>query len=231
MGPINLLLIGMLLGMRHALEPDHLASVATITSETHSVYDGIKQGAVWGVGHSLTLLLFGGAVLALGGRVPEQAAAWLELAVGVMLVGLGIDAIRRAMRSKLHLHAHEHADGARHIHLHSHEHLEGHQHPHPDSLTTRALLVGLMHGLAGSAALVLIAAVSAPSVGSGLLYILAFGAGSILGMGVLSAVIALPLRLASRGPIRFLRRIRIGLGVVTILIGLGIIGSFAAAIA
>ncbi len=226
----NLLLVGLLLGMRHALEPDHIASVATISSEAHSIREGMMHGAVWGIGHTLTLFLFGGAVLLLGGLVPEQLAGLLELAVGIMLVALGADAVRRVVRGKIHVHGHRHGDGHGHIHLHSHQHSDGHQHTHPGSFPLRALGVGLMHGLAGSAALVLLAVASAPSVKSGLLYILVFGIGSIVGMGVITAGIALPLRLSSKRFATLHRQIRAGLGVVTILIGLTIVRSISIAI-
>ncbi|MCH8338712.1 MAG: urease accessory protein, partial [Chloroflexi bacterium] len=193
----SLLVVGFLLGVRHALDPDHIASVATISSGSRSLRDGLNQGAAWGVGHTLTLLLFGGSALLLGLVVPGDLALVLELTVGLMLILLGADVVRRIIRERIHVHRHDHADVASHLHVHSHAQSDRHEHSHPPLLPLRALFVGLMHGLAGSAALILLTVVSAPSISAGIIYILVFGVGSILGMGLLSVIIALPLSLSS----------------------------------
>jgi len=219
----SLLIVGFLLGVRHALDPDHLASVATITTSSRTLADGLKQGAAWGMGHTLTLLLFGGAALLLGLAVPEDLALVLEFAVGVMLILLGADVLRRIMKERIHVHPHDHGDGASHLHVHSHAQIDRHEHSHSPVIPLRALFVGLMHGLAGSAALVLLTVAAAPSILSGITYILVFGVGSILGMGLLSIVIALPLRLSSNRFERVQRNFRLGIGFVTIVIGLSIV--------
>ncbi len=219
----SLLIVGFLLGVRHALDPDHVVSVATISTSSRTLVDGLKQGLAWGIGHTLTLLLFGGAALLLGLAVPEDLALVLELAVGVMLVLLGADVLRRIMKDRIHVHPHDHPDGASHLHVHSHAQMDRHEHSHSPLIPLRALIVGLMHGLAGSAALLLLTVAAAPSILSGIVYILVFGFGSILGMGLLSIVIALPLRLSSNRFERAQRNFRFGIGIVTIVLGLGIV--------
>ena len=219
----SLLVIGFLLGLRHALDPDHLASVATISTSSRTLLDGLKQGGAWGMGHTVTLLLFGGAALVLGLAVPEGVALFLEFAVGLMLVLLGADVLRRIMQERIHVHRHEHDDGASHMHVHLHPQVDRHEHSHSPLIPLRALMVGLMHGLAGSAALLLLTVASAPSIISGIVYILVFGFGSILGMALLSIVIAFPLRLSSNRFEHTQKNFRLGIGIVTIFIGLSIV--------
>ena len=196
------LLLGFLLGMRHALEPDHLAAVATLVTRSRSVGQMVRLAVAWGTGHTLTLVLFGGTVLVLGLVLPEQAALALELAVGVMLVLLGAEVLYRLWRRRVHFHVHHHVDGERHFHAHAHggESLphdpDHHQHDHGFPL--RALLVGMVHGMAGSAALILLSLEAVRSPAWGLAYIVLFGIGSIAGMAALSVVIAIPMRLTSQ---------------------------------
>jgi ABC-type nickel/cobalt efflux system permease component RcnA len=221
----SILALGFLLGMRHALDADHLAAVATLATRTPSLGRTVMQGAVWGAGHTLTLMLFGGAVLVLGGVVPERAAAALELAVGVMLIALGADALYRLRRERIHFHRHRHSDGAEHFHAHSHQgesapHAQApHDHRHARGFPARALVVGMIHGLAGSAALVLLSLETLRSPGWGLVYIAIFGVGSILGMAALSAAIAVPLRLTSHRLTHAYDRLSAAIGVATILLG------------
>ena len=219
----SLLVVGFLLGMRHALDPDHLASVATISTSSRTLLDGLKQGAAWGMGHTVTLLLLGGAALVLGLAVPENLALVLEFAVGVMLIMLGADVLRRIMRERIHVHSHDHDDGASHLHVHSHAQVDRHEHSHSPLIPIRALMAGLMHGLAGSAALLLLTVAAAPSIMSGIAYILVFGFGSILGMALLSIVIAVPLQLLSNRFERAQRNFRLGIGIITIILGLSIV--------
>ena len=159
-----MLVVGFLLGVRHALDPDHVASVATISTSSRTLADGLKQGLAWGLGHTLTLLLFGGSALLLGLVVSIDLALVLELAVGVMLVFLGADVVRRIVRERIHAHPHDHDNSDSHLHVHSHARSERHEHSHTSFIPLRALFVGLMHGLAGSAALVLITVAAAPTI-------------------------------------------------------------------
>jgi hypothetical protein len=174
----SILALGFLLGMRHALDADHLAAVATLATRS-GFGETVRQGVAWGAGHTLTLLISGGAVLLLGLAVPPKAAQGLEVAVGVMLVVLGADVLRQLRRARIHFHEHEPP-------------------PRRASLPLRALLVGMVHGMAGSAALVLLSLEAMPSAPWGLAYIAIFGLGSIIGMALFSAAIAVPLRLSSR---------------------------------
>lgn len=219
-----MLVVGFLLGLKHATEADHLAAVATLATRSGTWRDALRQGAAWGIGHTVTLLLLGGAMLTLGHEIPDRLGQALEFCVGVMLVLLGLDVLRRLRQQRVHFHAHAHGDGD--VHLHAHRHAEAtlsaasvvpvfskrlfvpaadrdhrtqaHAHAHAALSPRRAMLVGTMHGLAGSAALIVLSVGAAPSVAMGLVYILVFGVGSILGMALLSVAIAVPLR-ASAG--------------------------------
>ena len=221
---ISIFLFGLLMGVRHAFEADHLAAVASLATRSRSVRGGVLQGAAWGLGHTLTLLLVGGACLLLGRAVPDAWASRLELLVGLMLLVLGADVLRRSRREHVHVHVHQHGDGTRHWHAHQHEPAAAHdparhEHRHALHLPARAMMVGLVHGLAGSAALFLLTLQAVPSLGLGLAYIALFGAGSILGMAALSAAIMVPLQAASHRVARFQRGLETVVGCATIAIG------------
>lgn len=221
----SILAIGFLFGLRHATDADHLAAVATLATRTRSVSQTVAQGVAWGAGHTLTLMVFGGAVLVLGAVVPEHAARGLEFAVGVMLVVLGVDVLYRLRRERIHFHGHQHADGVAHFHAHSHlgeggEHdVRRHDHQHPRSFLVRPLVVGMVHGMAGSAALVLLTLENLGSPLWGLAYIAIFGLGSILGMALLSVAIALPLRFTSSRLGNAYHGLSASVGVATVLLG------------
>ena len=217
--------LGFLLGMQHALEVDHIAAVSTIAARRSGVGDIIKHGLTWGLGHTLTLFLFAGIALVIGQSIPEQIAEPLEGAVGFMLVALGGHLVWRLWRDSVHVHVHRHGDGVQHIHLHSHaggsaSHDAPAAHRHGHGFRWRTLVVGLMHGMAGSAALLVLAVAQAPTPGAGLLYVALFGVGSIVGMGALSAVIAVPLALSARRLTLANRALQGGVAVLTIVIGL-----------
>jgi hypothetical protein len=202
MTALSILVAGLLLGMKHATEADHLAAVATLASRESSLAQTLRQGLAWGVGHTLTLVLFGGAVLLLDQAISPGLEQALETAVGVMLFILGADVLGRLARVRFHFHVHRHGPHTVHVHAHRHRgegaHTESaHRHAHDRRWPLRALAVGMMHGLAGSAALVLLTLRTVPSLGLGVGYIALFGVGSIAGMALLSVVIAVPLRLSS----------------------------------
>ena len=202
MTALSVLFVGLLLGMQHATEADHLAAVATLVTRQNSLRQTVRQGLAWGVGHTLTLMLFAGVVLWFGQSISPGWEAGLETAVGLMLIVLGADVLRRLWRDRIHFHVHRHASAAEHVHAHGHRgegaHAESpHDHAHARRWPMRALAIGMMHGLAGSAALVVLSMQAAPSVSIGLGYIALFGLGSIAGMALLSMVIALPLRLSA----------------------------------
>jgi ABC-type nickel/cobalt efflux system permease component RcnA len=227
----SILLLGLLIGMRHALEADHLAAVATLASGGLSRRRTIVRGAVWGMGHTLALLAIGGVCLALQLTIPDRVSQYLELGVGVMLLGLGAEVIWRWRRQGLHVHVHRHDDGR--AHLHAHRHVAGeahdasaHAHAHASPFPRRALAIGIVHGIAGSGALVLLTVQTLGSFWLGLAYILIFGAGSILGMAALSAAIAVPLELSARRLTRLHGTLDVAIGVGTIAVGLWVVGEF-----
>jgi|HubBroStandDraft_3_1064219.scaffolds.fasta_scaffold01237_9 ABC-type nickel/cobalt efflux system permease component RcnA len=220
----SLLILGLLLGMRHALEADHVAAVASLATRSKGVGGTVLQGVAWGLGHTLTLLAVGGVCLLLRAAISERVAAALEGAVGVMLLLLGADILWRLRRRRVHLHVHRHDDGT--VHLHAHRHAPGeahdpdhHLHTHPRGFPVRALLVGLVHGLAGSAALLLVAATTLSSAWLGVLYIAVFGAGSIIGMALLSVVIALPLQGKGRTLTHWHHGLEALIGLGTLVVG------------
>jgi hypothetical protein len=221
---IGILGLGFLLGMQHALEADHIAAVSSIAARRTDAGDIVKHGLTWGIGHTLTLFAFAGAAIVLGAAIPEHFAQPLETAVGIMLVGLGAHVLWRLWRDRVHFHLHGHGDGTVHIHAHSHAgEGVGHSravHAHAHGFRWRTLLVGLMHGMAGSAALVVLAVSQASSPAVGLGYVALFGIGSMIGMGALSVVIAVPLAVSARWLTWANRGLQGAVGVVTVAIGL-----------
>ena len=225
--------LGFLLGMQHALEADHIAAVSSIAARRSQVGDIIRHGLTWGLGHTVTLFVFAGAAILLGQAIPERMSQPLETAVGIMLVGLGAHLLWRIWRDRVHFHRHRHGDGVEHLHLHSHAadsvpHAQS-EHGHTHGFRWRTLLVGLMHGMAGSAALIVLAAPQVANPLYGILYVLLFGIGSMHGMGALSVVIAVPLVVSERWLTSVNRALQVAVGLVTIAIGLSTI--YATAIA
>ena len=216
--------LGFLLGMRHALEADHIAAVSSIAARRSEVTDIVKHGLTWGLGHTVTLFVFAGAAILVGHAIPETWSQSLETAVGLMLVGLGAHVLWRLVRDRVHFHSHTHGDGTMHFHAHSHAgerapHARaGHDHVH--GFRWRTLLVGLMHGMAGSAALLVLTVSQAPNAALGLGYVALFGIGSMIGMGVLSTVIAVPIAISARWLTFANRGLQAAVGLVTIAIGL-----------
>lgn len=216
--------LGFLVGMQHALEADHIAAVSSIAARRRHVADIVKHGLTWGLGHTLTLFVFAGAAILLGRAIPESVATPLETAVGFMLIGLGAHVLWRLWRDRVHFHQHGHGDGTVHFHAHSHAgetmpHART-AHAHEHGFRWRTLLVGLMHGMAGSAALLVLTASQASSPAVGLGYVALFGVGSMIGMGALSAVIAVPLAVSARWLTWANRGLQGAVGLATIAIGM-----------
>ena len=181
---------GSLLGMRHAFEPDHLAAVSTLVSHERSSLKAAWLGVCWGVGHTLALLLVGVTLLVLRVELPPRVAIVFEFGVALMLVALGLRAVAQAARlgtegpAWLHRHAwtvHSHAGGPAHLHL-------GRW-----TLARKPLLIGLVHGLAGSGALTALVLTTLPSTAARITYLAVFGLGSIAGMAMLSGLMGWPL--------------------------------------
>lgn len=238
---ISLLLLGFLIGMRHALEADHVAAVATLTTRTATVKQAVKLGSIWGIGHTLTLFLFGSIVLLTDLFIPETMAKWLELGVGIMLVLLGIDVLRRLLKERIHYHAHQHKDeqnkeahakeSQHHFHAHSHAEKKNnkevnqssHEHQHPDNLSYRALFIGVLHGMAGSAALILLTLETIHSPLQGMIYIALFGIGSVAGMAALSYIISIPLRASALGMTWMHNGLQLLIGSATVILGVSVV--------
>lgn len=231
----SVLVLGFVIGMQHAFEADHLAAVSTLVSRKRGLAEMSRHGAIWGLGHTLALFAVSALVLFTPWALPERFGAGLELFVGLLLVALGGHLLWRLWRDRVHVHVHRHEEGEVHLHAHSHRddpepHAESsHDHQHP-AHGFKTLLVGLTHGAAGSAALTVFVAASFDSPATGLAYVLLFGLGSILGMAVLSAVIALPLTATARRLTWANRALQITVGLVSIGIGLRLAVSQAAEI-
>jgi sulfite exporter TauE/SafE len=216
---------GFFLGLKHAVEGDHLAAVSAIVAERKSLWSSALIGGVWGLGHTISLFVAGIFVLLLNVQISENTERILEFCVGIMLTFLGLNVLRKLLKGgKLHFHAHEHGP-----HEHAHPHLheparaeDGHTH-HGLKFSPRALLVGMIHGLAGSAALMLLVIPMIESKTVGLLYILIFGLGSIGGMMLMSFLVGLPFHLTAAKFNRFNYILQSAAGLFSIGWGLYII--------
>lgn len=207
--------LGSLLGMRHALEPDHLAAVSTLVSEERSTWQAALLGACWGIGHTFALVIVGAALVVFRAEMPAHFVDLFELFVALMLIGLGLRAIYQAARQgtagPVHVHhhgrlVHTHQAGAPHIHIGTW------------TLARRPLLVGAVHGLAGSGALTALVLATLPSTAARLAYLGLFGLGSTLGMAVLSGALGWPLaRVGARRGVA--RTVSFIVGCVSTLLG------------
>jgi ABC-type nickel/cobalt efflux system permease component RcnA len=207
--------LGLLLGMRHALEPDHLTAVSTLVAEHRSARTGARLGVFWGVGHTAALLTVGILLAVLDAKLPQRLADTFELGVAVMLVGLGARSIRKAFLEGLRGDAREHRHGR-----HNHVHPAGRGHVHVGRLTfaSGSLAVGVVHGLAGSGALTVLVLAGMPTTSARLAYLLLFGFGSIAGMAFLSGFAGWPLaRLGQDG--RLSRGVMFATGFLSLGLG------------
>lgn len=217
--------LGFLLGLKHATEADHLVAVSTIVTERRSLWSSALIGGLWGLGHTISLTIAGILVLVLNFTISERTEAALEFCVGIMLTLLGLNVLKKLIQGgKLHFHAHEHG---KHAHVHPHIHEAGrtdapHTH-HGFSFRPRALLIGMVHGMAGSAALMLLVIPTIESKAIGLLYIVVFGAGSIGGMMLMSFLVGLPFTLTAKRFNRFNGLLQGAAGAASIFIGLLIV--------
>lgn len=222
----GILLLGLVIGLQHALEADHIAAVSSIATGETTLRRIVAHGALWGLGHTITLGLVAGTAIYVGTAIEDSVAGWLEFSVGVMLVVLGGQVVWRLIRERVHFHVHRHDDGTAHLHAHSHAddkvpHSENpHTHAHAERLPWRTLAVGLMHGMAGSAALVVLTATAVSDPLVGISYVVLFGLGSIVGMAALSMVIAVPLGYTARTLTWANRSLQGGIGGATVVLGL-----------
>jgi ABC-type nickel/cobalt efflux system permease component RcnA len=218
--------LGFLLGLTHALDADHVAAVGTLVSESRGLRRSSLLGASWGIGHSLSLLVAGLLVLGLRFTIPPRFSAAAELAVGLMLVGLGARAIWKVLREKrLHWHVEE-RDGAASLHVHAHRVPEGpsNAHGHAFPLERRPFLVGCLHGLAGSGSLTLLVLSTLSSPLAGLAYLGLFSLGSIAGMTLLTGLLSLPVAYALERGTGFARQVRMAAGAISLVLGVALAG-------
>jgi hypothetical protein len=208
--------LGAVFGMRHALEPDHLAAVSMLVAEERRSLRAMFLGMCWGVGHTLALVAVGAALVAVRAEMPPRMTDTFELGVALMLVALGARAIRRAARqgpagpSAVHHHGgfvHRHPTGEEHVHV-------GRW-----TLARRPLIIGIMHGLAGSGALTALVIATLPTNTARITYMVLFGAGSTFGMAVLSGLLGWPLARLG-GHARTLRTVSLIVGCLSTALGI-----------
>ena len=206
-GAFGLLGLGLVYGLKHATEADHIVAVSAIVSEHKKLARAAIVGALWGAGHTASLVVVGAIVLALKIAIPERVAGWLEFAVALMIIGLGVMAFRRALSGRSDFHIHEEAP------------VDGHSHE-VARIGIKPTIVGAVHGLAGSAALTLLVLTQISSPLLGLLYLAVFGVGSILGMLLMSGIVGLPFVLSSRklGGVNY--QLQMWAGTLSVLFGL-----------
>ncbi|MFZ2061703.1 MAG: hypothetical protein WAU82_11880 [Candidatus Binatus sp.] len=226
--PLAIALLGLLLGMRHATDPDHVIAVTTILSRERRLAVAARIGVVWGLGHTITVLIVGAAIIVFKIAIPARLGLAMEFAVAVVLILLGVSAAASLVRKGAHrmrgtspqpddliVHAHAHThDGATHVHQHVHvgDHADQDDATHldhripPDALPLfaarrpllRSFAVGLVHGLAGSAAIALLVLSAIPNPLWATLYLAIFCVGTVIGMGLITTAIATPFLVVSR---------------------------------
>ena len=225
--PALVLTLGLVIGLKHAFEPDHIAAVTTQISKQKNNSQSLKQrikegtikssliGAMWGAGHTTTLVLIGLLVYVLSINIPEVFFTGSEFLVGIMLIFLAFTTLSNKKLFKIkHMHPHTHEDGI--VHTHPHEHDSVHKHTH------KSYLIGCIHGLAGSGAIIVVIAGALTSIQDVLSFILIFGIGSIIGMVLVSNLIGIPFVFSNK--ISSLNRtLRYVAGSVSLLIGITII--------
>ncbi len=242
---LSILALGFFLGMRHATDPDHVIAVSTIVARYRSMKGAAAIGAVWGIGHTLTLLIVGGGIILFRWVIPARVGLSMELSVGLMLIVLGVmnlTGIAQRVREvaapevdpgHVHSHAHRHGD---YVHTHVHGH-DPEQHPHrPDKTPlawldrhlaslrgyqlVRPLIVGVLHGLAGSAAVALLVLATIQNARWSVLYLVVFGVGTIAGMMLITAAVGVPFVLTGRKFTQMNRGLRITSGAISLAFGL-----------
>ncbi len=231
------LTLGFLLGLKHATDADHVVAVSTIVSEYRSAWRGIWVGASWGIGHSTPLIALGIVILLFKQAVLEHyvaVAPIFEVGVGAMLVLLGVQVFWNLKRGLVHLHDHRH-DGGPHVHIHAtHDPSEdstvetshGFFHPGRPFFRVKSYTVGFVHGLAGSAAVMLLLLPQVPSLWVGIGYLVLFGLGTVLSMAVVTVILGVPFALSGRT--EGLKHAVSGVaGAASLLLGLALISDIA----
>ena len=244
LGLLSIIALGFFLGMRHATDADHVVAVMTIVSRQRSLRPAAWVGALWGMGHTLTIVLVGGAIILFNWAIPPRVGLAMEMAVGVMLIALGLMNVAGTLRAlpveadgthdhTVHSHAHGHGD---YVHSHAHAH-NPEQHPHaPDDTPLarvdrwfnrlkgyqilRPLVVGTVHGLAGSAAVALLVLTTIREPLWAVAYLAVFGAGTIAGMMLITTLVAAPMVYGQRHFAVAGRRLQLATGLISLAFGL-----------
>lgn len=221
-GTFGVLGFGFLFGLKHATEADHLAAVSTIVSERKSLLSSAIVGGLWGLGHTISLFLAGIFVLVLNFEISERTERILEFCVGVMLVLLGLNVLRKIVQGgTLHFHAHKHGEHPHaHPHIHEHGNIDEENTHHGFKFSPRSLIIGMIHGLAGSAGMMLVYLATIETRTLKLIYIIVFGVGSIAGMMIMSFLVGLPFHFTVKNLNRFNSVLQAVAGVVSVGIGL-----------
>jgi sulfite exporter TauE/SafE len=209
------IVLGILVGLRHAFEADHLTAVSTLVAETHSPRTGALLGVLWGIGHTVSLVVVGVILVIVGATLPERAGVVFELGVAAMLLVLGVRTIALASRASTHTHTHPHSHS--YLTLKSHPHV--HEHTHVAAKRWRPVIVGLVHGLAGSGALTAIVFARLPGTAARILYMVLFGLGSIAGMAIASGLAGAALSFLARSA-NTRKWIAISTGILSIAVGI-----------
>jgi ABC-type nickel/cobalt efflux system permease component RcnA len=215
--------IGLLLGLRHAFEPDHLAAVSTLATRETKLWPAARLGLVWGVGHTATVGLVGLLIIALGVRLPGSLWPVAELVVAGLLMLLGGVVVWRYVRGRWHMHLHQHDHGERHLHLHSHARSADHGHAHAVD-TRRSFGFGIAHGLAGSGAIVALLLAAAPETAARVVYFVGFGLGTISGMLAVSLALGAVVRAAAGKGARWARALHVGAALASLIAGIALAG-------
>ena len=236
----TVLALGFFLGMRHATDPDHVIAVTTIVARQRRAGIAAAVGALWGLGHTLTILLVGGGIILFRWVIPPLVGLSMEFAVSLMLILLGLMNLTGLWRRRsgelaggvVHAHPHPHGD---YVHDHAHGHAPE-AHPHDPTRTpvsrmdrwfggldawhwVRPLAVGVVHGLAGSAAVALLVLATISDPRWALFYLLVFGLGTVAGMTILTATMAWPMAAAGDRSARWSHGLRVASGVVSLVFG------------
>jgi cytochrome c biogenesis protein CcdA len=219
---------GFLLGMRHATDADHVIAVTTILNRSRRFLDTTLIGALWGLGHTITVVIVGVLIIVFNVVIPPPVGLAMEFAVALMLIGLGILNLTGGLRSLTErltppspIHAHDHAHvGASHGHLHGHGEQPGLVATLGRYQLIRPVVVGLVHGLAGSAAVALLVLASIQDTGTAVVYLVIFCVGVAAGMAALTTLIGLPFMVSRRRSTQINRWLTIGSGVLSLAFGL-----------
>jgi len=223
--PTGILLLGLVTGLRHSMEADHIAAVLSVLASNHkNIKRASMLGAIWGLGHTMSLFVAGLVVLLFAVNISETISSRLEFGVGIMLLFLGFTTLTgwsigkffKGLRHKTSSHKHIHYHESNIVHSHGHIHDNEHKHGH------KSLIIGMVHGMAGSGALLLIVLSTINSVPLGLAYIAIFGAGSIGGMAAVSTLMGIPfVKLSNSAKISI--ALRYAAAITTLAIGAGLI--------